>query len=118
MTVYTDITDIKRQEGLLRARSAELSVQVLAHAERLSAAKRELAAQLTSGLAHDFANLLTIIMGLQGRIERTEGLPPVAADLARATRRCAAGRHAPQPHRCHLRPARGATEPGGYNSPA
>jgi signal transduction histidine kinase len=32
--------------------------------------KRELAAQLTSGLAHDFANLLTIILGLQGRLEK------------------------------------------------
>nr|WP_272858304.1 PAS-domain containing protein [Paracoccus stylophorae] len=44
ITVYTDITDIKRQESLLRARSAELSEQVLDHAERLSAANRELAA--------------------------------------------------------------------------
>ena len=31
-------------------------------------AKRELAAQLTSGLAHDFANLLTIILGAQSRL--------------------------------------------------
>ncbi|TRW95945.1 response regulator [Paracoccus sp. M683] len=44
ITVYTDITDIKRQESLLRARSEELSGQVLDHAERLSAANRELAA--------------------------------------------------------------------------
>ena len=34
--------------------------------------KRELAAQLTSGLAHDFANLLTIILGLQSRLARME----------------------------------------------
>lgn len=34
--------------------------------------KRELAAQLTSGLAHDFANLLTIILGLQSRLSRME----------------------------------------------
>ncbi|MCF6316839.1 MAG: PAS-domain containing protein [Marinosulfonomonas sp.] len=32
--------------------------------------KRELAAQLTSGLAHDFANLLTIILGMQSRLSR------------------------------------------------
>ncbi|RMC34207.1 PAS-domain containing protein [Paracoccus alkanivorans] len=44
ITVYTDITDIKQQEALLRARSEELSEQVLEHAERLAAANRELAA--------------------------------------------------------------------------
>ncbi len=44
VTVYTDITDIKRQEALLRGRSAELSAEVLDHAERLAAANRELAA--------------------------------------------------------------------------
>ena len=44
IAVYTDITQIKRQEALLRARSEELSEQVLTHAERLSAANRELAA--------------------------------------------------------------------------
>ncbi|MDX5356673.1 MAG: response regulator, partial [Rhodobacterales bacterium] len=46
--------------------------------------KRELAAQLTSGLAHDFANLLTIILGLQSRLERMD-LPAEAADLVQAT---------------------------------
>ncbi|MDN5567860.1 MAG: PAS-domain containing protein [Paracoccus sp. (in: a-proteobacteria)] len=44
ITVYTDITDIKRQEWLLRARSEELSDQVLENAERLAAANRQLAA--------------------------------------------------------------------------
>ncbi|MBL4915812.1 PAS-domain containing protein [Szabonella alba] len=44
VTVYTDITEIKMQEGLLRARSEELSEQVLANAERLAQANRELAA--------------------------------------------------------------------------
>lgn len=44
VTVYTDITDIKRQETLLRARSEELSEQVLHHAERLAATNRKLAA--------------------------------------------------------------------------
>ncbi|MDB6181821.1 PAS-domain containing protein [Paracoccus fistulariae] len=48
VTVYTDITEIKRQETLLRARSEELSGQVLDHAERLSAANRELAATITA----------------------------------------------------------------------
>lgn len=44
IAVYTDITDIKQQEALLRARSEELSEQVLDHAERLASANRELAA--------------------------------------------------------------------------
>ncbi|RJL07597.1 response regulator [Paracoccus aestuarii] len=44
VTVYTDITDIKRQESLLRARSDALSEQVLRNAERLAAANRKLAA--------------------------------------------------------------------------
>jgi signal transduction histidine kinase len=44
IAVYTDITAIKDQEKLLRARSAELSDQVLDHAENLSKTNRELAA--------------------------------------------------------------------------
>ena len=48
VTVYTDITRTKRSEQLLRARSEELSDQVLAHAEGLSAANRELAATITA----------------------------------------------------------------------
>jgi signal transduction histidine kinase/CheY-like chemotaxis protein len=38
--------------------------------------RRELAAQLTSGLAHDFSNLLTIILGQQNQLEKIEELPP------------------------------------------
>lgn len=48
VTVYTDITRAKRSEQLLRARSAELSDQLLAHAEELSATNRELAATITA----------------------------------------------------------------------
>lgn len=43
VTVYTDITHIKRQEGLLRARSEELSDQVLSHTEELAQTNRALA---------------------------------------------------------------------------
>ncbi|MBD3764715.1 MAG: PAS-domain containing protein [Rhodobacterales bacterium] len=46
--------------------------------------KREVAAQLTSGLAHDFANLLTIILGLQGRLQKL-ALPDGAQELVQAT---------------------------------
>ncbi|TNF58724.1 MAG: response regulator [Rhodobacteraceae bacterium] len=48
VTVYTDITRAKRSEALLRARSEELSDQLLAHAEDLSATNRELAATITA----------------------------------------------------------------------
>jgi signal transduction histidine kinase len=47
--------------------------------------KRELAAQTTSGLAHDFSNLLTIIMGLQSKLGRLPKLPPEAADMIDGT---------------------------------
>ena len=47
VTVYTDISGTKRQEALLRARSEELSDQLLAHAEELSATNRQLAATVT-----------------------------------------------------------------------
>ena len=53
-------------------------------------AKRELAAQLTSGLAHDFANLLTIILGAQsrltGRVQDAESLALIEATKTAATR--------------------------------
>ena len=48
VTVYTDITETKRHEAMLRARSEELSSLVLDHAERLSAANRELAAMISA----------------------------------------------------------------------
>ncbi|MCV2866694.1 PAS-domain containing protein [Albidovulum sediminicola] len=65
--------------------SADVTEETQARAALAHTAKRELAAQLTSGLAHDFSNLLTIIMGLQGRLERVAGLPPDATEIARAT---------------------------------
>ncbi len=46
--------------------------------------RREMAAQLTSGLAHDFSNLLTIILGMQSRLGRM-ALPEGAEDLVNAT---------------------------------
>ena len=47
--------------------------------------RREMAAQLTSGLAHDFSNLLTIILGMQGKLERMKDLPVEADHLIAAT---------------------------------
>lgn len=48
VTVYTDISRVKTQESLLRARSAELSDKVFAYAEELAAKNRELAATITA----------------------------------------------------------------------
>jgi len=48
VTVYTDITRTKRQETLLRARSEELSDQLLNYSEELAAANRELSATITA----------------------------------------------------------------------
>ena len=47
--------------------------------------KRELAAQMISGLAHDFSNLLTIILGMQSRLGRLPDLPSDAAALIDGT---------------------------------
>ena len=50
--------------------------------------RREMAAQLTSGLAHDFSNLLTIILGTQSRLQAMT-LPPGAEALVTATQAAA-----------------------------
>ncbi|WP_299650082.1 PAS-domain containing protein [uncultured Tateyamaria sp.] len=47
--------------------------------------RRTLAAQMTSGMAHDFSNLLTIILGLQSKLSRMEGLPEGATGLIDGT---------------------------------
>ncbi|MGB5067402.1 MAG: PAS-domain containing protein, partial [Albidovulum sp.] len=59
--------------------SADVTEETQTRAALTQTAKRELAAQLTSGLAHDFANLLTIILGLQGRLGQQVHLPDGAA---------------------------------------
>ncbi|WP_323766524.1 PAS-domain containing protein [Antarctobacter sp.] len=52
--------------------------------------RREIAAQLTSGLAHDFSNLLTIILGMQSKLHRMslgpEVEPLISATLSAAQR--------------------------------
>ncbi|WP_298937519.1 PAS-domain containing protein [uncultured Ruegeria sp.] len=48
VAVYTDITGTRRAENLLRARSEELSDQLISHAEELSATNRKLAATISA----------------------------------------------------------------------
>ena len=68
--------------------STDVTEEAQARAALAQTHKRELAAQLTSGLAHDFANLLTIILGLQGRLEKMD-LPEGAKELIGATQTAA-----------------------------
>jgi len=69
--------------------SMDITAEAQARAALTQTRKRELAAQLTSGLAHDFANLLTVILGLQGKLERIENLPDVARDAITTTKAAA-----------------------------
>ena len=64
--------------------SADVTEEAQARAALMQTRKRELAAQLTSGLAHDFGNLLTIIMGLQSRLLQ-QPVPDAVRDLVNAT---------------------------------
>ncbi len=66
--------------------SMDVTEEAQARAALTQTHKRELAAQLTSGLAHDFANLLTIILGLQGRLKNLPDLPPQAHEMITTTR--------------------------------
>jgi signal transduction histidine kinase len=50
--------------------STDVTEEAQARAALAQTHKRELAAQLTSGLAHDFANLLTIILGCKASSRR------------------------------------------------
>ncbi|MFC0339817.1 hybrid sensor histidine kinase/response regulator [Paracoccus niistensis] len=61
--------------------STDVTAEVNSREALTHAARRELAAQMTSGLAHDFGNLLTIILGLQGRLARMALQPEAAADV-------------------------------------
>lgn len=97
--------------------STDVTHEAQARAALAQSAKRELAGHLTSGLAHDFANLLTVILGLQGRLARLPDLPPAAAEIARGTLAAArrggtlldriaaiSGRRALRPEAVELRP--------------
>lgn len=64
--------------------SMDVTEEAQARAALAQTRKRELAAQLTSGVAHDFSNLLTIILGLQSRLAQMPiGAP--AKELVQAT---------------------------------
>jgi signal transduction histidine kinase len=64
--------------------SMDVTEETQARAALQQQSRRELASQLTSGLAHDFSNLLTIILGAQSRLKQLD-LPPQAKTLVQAT---------------------------------
>ncbi|WP_375258912.1 PAS-domain containing protein [Citreimonas sp.] len=94
---FTDEVSSRRIRGVFTPDPLERGVYILsqdvteetqARAALQQTRRRELAAQLTSGLAHDFSNLLTIIMGMQSKLARLD-LPPEADPLVAATMQAA-----------------------------
>lgn len=83
--IRTAFTPDARTKGAVYLLSTDVTEEAQARSALAQTHKRELAAQLTSGLAHDFANLLTIILGLQARLEKMP-LPLGAHELTGATR--------------------------------
>ena len=71
--------------------SMDVTDEVSARSALTHARRRELASQLTSGMAHDFANLLTIIMGQQAQLEDLANNNPKIAHVS-ATIKSAAKR--------------------------
>ncbi|SFJ10839.1 hybrid sensor histidine kinase/response regulator [Jannaschia pohangensis] len=65
------------------ALSVDITEEAQARAALSQAAGRQVAAQLTSGMAHDFANLLTVILGLKDKLSGMD-LPPDAAEAIAA----------------------------------
>jgi signal transduction histidine kinase len=70
--------------------SQDVTEETQARAALQQTRRREMAAQLISGLAHDFSNLLTIILGLQSKLRRLTRDPdadPLIAGTIQAARR-------------------------------
>ncbi|CUH33606.1 Blue-light-activated protein [Jannaschia seosinensis] len=65
------------------ALSVDITEEAQARAALSQSAGRQVAAQLTSGMAHDFANLLTVILGLRDKLG-TMDLPPPAREAVDA----------------------------------
>ncbi|SET68704.1 hybrid sensor histidine kinase/response regulator [Oceanicella actignis] len=85
-------TPVREPDGAVRGvyiLSLDVTEESRAAAALLQSKKMQAAAQLTRGLAHDFSNLLTVILGLQGRILDAGPLPDAVRDAAERTRAAA-----------------------------
>ncbi|MWD27887.1 PAS domain-containing protein [Aquicoccus sp. SCR17] len=81
---FTPDRDEDGEIGGVYILSMDVTEESQARAALQQTRRREIAAQLTSGMAHDFSNLLTIILGTQTRLQKMD-LPPEARDLISAT---------------------------------
>lgn len=81
---FTDDGSSRRIRAVFTPDPVEPGVYILSHdvteetqarAALQQTRRRELAVQLTSGMAHDFANLLTIILGMQSKLARMVDAP-------------------------------------------
>ena len=89
---FTDETSVRRIRtaftpdlaGGVYILSMDVTEETQTRAALQQVRRRSLAAQITSGLAHDFSNLLTIILGLQSRLGRLPDQPAEAAHLSKA----------------------------------
>lgn len=75
-------------EGGVYIMSVDITEETQARVALQQTRRRAMAAQMTSGLAHDFSNLLTIILGMQSRLEKMD-LPEDARELIDATKQTA-----------------------------
>lgn len=90
---FTDETSARRirtaftpdRAGGVYILSMDVTEETQTRAALQQTRRRALAAQITSGLAHDFSNLLTIILGMQSRLGRLPSLPGDAAPLIEGT---------------------------------
>ncbi len=71
-------------EGGVYVMSVDITEETQARVALQQSRRRAMAAQMTSGLAHDFSNLLTIILGMQSRLDKMD-LPAEARELVAAT---------------------------------
>ncbi len=75
-------------EGGVYVMSVDITEETQARVALQQTRRRAMAAQMTNGLAHDFSNLLTIILGMQSRLEKM-GLSEDARELVAATQQTA-----------------------------
>ena len=76
-------TPDRAEDGRIRGAyilSTDMTEEVTARNALQHSRRRELAAQLTSGLAHDFSNLLTIILGQVERLDAEAGHSPATRE--------------------------------------
>ncbi|WP_082029780.1 PAS-domain containing protein [Ruegeria sp. ANG-S4] len=72
------------EQGGVYVMSVDITEETQARVALQQSRRRAMAAQMTSGMAHDFSNLLTIILGMQSRLEKMD-LPDGAHELVSAT---------------------------------